>query len=71
MNQGMAAGTPGKYLVEMIPALRHVPEWVPGARNFQEVARSGREIGHRMVSVPFEEVKRDMVCMFSSGVSPN
>lgn len=59
--QAMSALTPGRYFVELIPALRYVPEWFPGAGKFQKAARLGREIGHRMVSVPFNDVKQSMV----------
>ena len=32
------AYTPGKYLVEVFPFLKHVPEWVPGAQWKRDVA---------------------------------
>ena len=32
------ATIPGGYLVDVIPMLRHVPEWIPGAK-FQRFAR--------------------------------
>jgi hypothetical protein len=37
------AGVPGKYLVDVIPVLKYVPEWFPGA-GFQKTAKEGRRI---------------------------
>ncbi|KAF9449657.1 cytochrome P450 [Macrolepiota fuliginosa MF-IS2] len=37
------AAVVGRYLVDIIPALKYVPEWMPGA-GFQKVGREGRKI---------------------------
>ncbi|KXN81512.1 O-methylsterigmatocystin oxidoreductase [Leucoagaricus sp. SymC.cos] len=37
------AAVVGRYLVDIIPALKYVPDWMPGAR-FQRTAKEGRKI---------------------------
>ncbi|KAI0754718.1 CyP450 monooxygenase [Daedaleopsis nitida] len=36
--EGLQAFTPGRYLVEYLPILQHIPGWVPGAKFQQEFA---------------------------------
>ncbi|KAL1711116.1 cytochrome P450 [Schizophyllum commune] len=50
------AASPSAYLVNLIPALKYVPEWVPGA-GFKRQARVWRPLYGRMVDAPFEFVK--------------
>ncbi|EIW59412.1 CyP450 monooxygenase [Trametes versicolor FP-101664 SS1] len=58
--EGVAAGmTPGSFLVEYLPFLRYVPEWVPGA-GFQKRLKRWRDASHTMVDLPFEEAKEAM-----------
>jgi hypothetical protein len=45
-----AALRPGKYLVDLIPALQYVPEWVPGARDFKSTAREGRAVTEKLLA---------------------
>ncbi|PFH47950.1 hypothetical protein AMATHDRAFT_6256 [Amanita thiersii Skay4041] len=47
---------PGKYLIDFLPVLKHVPEWVPGA-GFKKQARIWREASDRMFSWPFSVAK--------------
>ncbi|KAL1692795.1 cytochrome P450 [Schizophyllum commune] len=54
------AASPSAYLVNLIPALKYVPEWVPGA-GFKRQARLWRPLYGRMVDAPFEFVKSAMV----------
>ncbi|KAL1742446.1 cytochrome P450 [Schizophyllum fasciatum] len=56
----------GAYLVNSVPALRYVPEWMPGA-NFQRVAREWRGKSQELMDRPFLEAKRN----FLSGCAPN
>ncbi|KAL1672543.1 cytochrome P450 [Schizophyllum commune] len=49
----------GSYLVNSVPALKWVPEWVPGA-DFKRVARLWRGLGNATVDKPFREVKESM-----------
>ena len=51
---------PGKYLVEMLHILRHLPSWMPGAT----VKRNGeawRPIVWKMVETPWEHAMAAMV----------
>ncbi|KAI0662177.1 CyP450 monooxygenase [Cubamyces menziesii] len=58
--EGVALGlTPGAFLVEYLPFLRYVPEWLPGA-GFQKRLRRWRDASHTMVDLPFEEAKMAM-----------
>ncbi|EED84236.1 predicted protein, partial [Postia placenta Mad-698-R] len=56
------ATVPGAYLCDLMPFLKHLPSWVP----FQREASTGREMIERLVTKPFEHVKRAMV----SGSAP-
>ena len=59
--EGVAEGlTPGAFLVEYFPALRHVPEWLPGA-GFQKKLRRWSDASHAMVDMPYERAKVAMV----------
>ncbi|KIY53287.1 putative cytochrome P450 oxidoreductase [Fistulina hepatica ATCC 64428] len=50
---------PGRWLVDMVPLLRFVPERFPGA-GFKEVARQHREFAYRMLELPHAFVKHQM-----------
>ena len=53
---------PGMFLVESIPMLKYIPQWMPGAK-FKRLAAEWRDYIRDMVELPFEEVRRDrMVC---------
>ncbi|KAJ7463862.1 cytochrome P450 [Mycena galericulata] len=60
-----AAGVPGKYLVDSLPMLKHIPAWLPGAR-FKRDAKEWRKLAAAMRDVPFAETKRQM----ESGTAP-
>ncbi|KIJ63854.1 hypothetical protein HYDPIDRAFT_59396, partial [Hydnomerulius pinastri MD-312] len=53
------AGPPGTYLVDMLPALKYVPEWFPGAY-FKRRARWGKGLALQMRSEPHAMVKTKM-----------
>ncbi|KAF9447962.1 cytochrome P450 [Macrolepiota fuliginosa MF-IS2] len=53
------AGAPGKYLVNIIPALKYIPDWMPGA-NFKRVARELRNETNRLVEEAYEMTRRSM-----------
>ncbi|KAF8512772.1 cytochrome P450 [Gautieria morchelliformis] len=57
-------GFPGLFLVDMIPILKYVPEWFPGAE-FQKKARLVRKVASDMNEAPFEAVKQAL----NSGVA--
>ncbi|KAF8648401.1 hypothetical protein AX16_006310 [Volvariella volvacea WC 439] len=51
--------TPGRFLVELIPALRYVPDWFPGAE-FKKVAREHAKLIQRTANEPFNWTKSQM-----------
>ncbi|SJK99774.1 related to cytochrome P450 CYP2 subfamily [Armillaria ostoyae] len=57
MEELSVASSPGQFLVDIIPILRYVPEWFPGA-GFQLKAKQWAQDLRNMVNVPYEMVKR-------------
>jgi hypothetical protein len=55
-----AAAVPGAFLVDMLPALKYVPEWVPGA-GFQKMAKEWGKLAITMIDMPFEASKKRIV----------
>ncbi|KAF4610220.1 hypothetical protein D9613_010340 [Agrocybe pediades] len=53
------ASLPGSFLVNILPVLRHVPEWMPGAE-FKRKARAWKKIQEQFRIVPFERTIKDM-----------
>jgi len=56
-----AAGVPGAFLVDTLPFLKNIPEWMPGAA-FQKKAREWKKLARNMVELPFEAAKKNIVC---------
>lgn len=54
------AGIPGSFLVDMIPALKYVPSWFPGA-GFQKKAANWRRANNKLTQLPFKHVEQEMV----------
>ncbi|KAG9096235.1 hypothetical protein FS749_008866 [Ceratobasidium sp. UAMH 11750] len=52
-------GSTVKFLVNLFPALKYVPDWMPGA-HFKEFARKARETKKLALDAPFEWVKSEM-----------
>ncbi|KIP03142.1 hypothetical protein PHLGIDRAFT_26261 [Phlebiopsis gigantea 11061_1 CR5-6] len=48
--------TPGAYLVDLIPILKYVPAWFPGAQ-FKREAREWKKTVDAMANVPYEAIK--------------
>ncbi|KAF7979163.1 hypothetical protein HWV62_43423 [Athelia sp. TMB] len=63
--QFSAATLPGTWLVDIIPILRHVPEWVPGA-NFKKLGREWNKCINNVVETPYNFTKQQM----NDGVAP-
>ncbi|KAJ3486355.1 hypothetical protein NLJ89_g11818 [Agrocybe chaxingu] len=61
----VAAGVPGAFLVDTLPILKYVPEWVPGA-SFQRKAKEWKKLARNMIEKPFEAAKRNI----AAGISP-
>ncbi|KAF8514704.1 cytochrome P450 [Hysterangium stoloniferum] len=57
---------PGAFLVDVLPILKYIPEWMPGA-GFQKEAKAGRKMILDTAEVPFKAVKD----MLSSGDAPS
>jgi len=53
------AGNPGSFLVDIVPPLKYVPEWMPGA-SFKRKAREWRGVAERFYTIPFDFVKQSM-----------
>lgn len=53
------AGTPGTFLVDVIPALKYAPSWLPGA-GFQNFALQWRKSVLGARDLPFAHVKKAM-----------
>ncbi|KAJ6580647.1 cytochrome P450 [Mycena capillaripes] len=67
MHGVSVASIPGAFLVDTIPALKYVPEWVPGA-GFQRKAREWRKVTRDLIDVPFAEAKRK-IALGTSAIS--
>lgn len=59
------ASIPGAFLVDMLPILKVVPDWMPFA-SFKRKAKEWRNLARAMVEVPFEATKRNMVRFLSA-----
>ncbi|KAG6902463.1 hypothetical protein C0995_016325 [Termitomyces sp. Mi166 len=64
-SQFSAAVTPGRYMVDILPQLRHVPAWFPGA-SFKREAKEWAATLAEMVDQPFNFVKHEL----TSGAAP-
>ena len=59
--EGVAqAGIPGTYWVDLLPILKYVPSWFPGA-GFQKKAARWREVINTMAEKPFRHVQEQLV----------
>ncbi|PIL29133.1 cytochrome P450 [Ganoderma sinense ZZ0214-1] len=58
VKQGMI---PGKFLVEWLPFLRHIPPWFPGAKS-QRLWAEWMAAGDKLMNVPFEYAKAKLTC---------
>ncbi|CCL99947.1 uncharacterized protein FIBRA_01972 [Fibroporia radiculosa] len=59
ITKGFTIGGSGSSIIDFIPALRHVPSWMPGAR----VQRMSRELSHvvrSLYDIPYDRVKNAM-----------
>ncbi|KAJ7586754.1 cytochrome P450, partial [Mycena floridula] len=52
------ASVHGRFWVEMIPLMRYIPSWVPGA-GFQRQARLWKSWGEDFVNVPWDRAKQN------------
>ena len=50
----------GMYLVDILPILRYVPSWVPGAK-FQKEANAHRQLQEDFHRLPYEDAIKNIV----------
>ncbi|KAI0056532.1 cytochrome P450 [Artomyces pyxidatus] len=56
---GQRTMLPGSVIVNDLPFLKHLPEWLPGM-GFKALARVGEKLGQEVVNRPFTLVKSNM-----------
>jgi len=54
-----AAAAPGKYLVNILPVLKHIPGWIPGV-TFKKVAQKIREQMYQITEQPYHQTLKSM-----------
>ncbi|KAG8420630.1 hypothetical protein J3459_010888 [Metarhizium acridum] len=59
MARASEALVPMGHAVDLLPALKHVPEWFPGA-SFQRIAKKTTDINRMVTDVPYNFVKQQM-----------
>ncbi|KAJ7480162.1 cytochrome P450 [Mycena galericulata] len=59
LEQFSLSSSPGGFLVNLVPALRHLPSWFPGA-GFQTTAKSWAKTLQQMAEQPYQLVKQQM-----------
>ncbi|KAL2803244.1 putative cytochrome P450 oxidoreductase OrdA-like protein [Aspergillus granulosus] len=59
VEQFSLAVRPGTWLVDLLPILKHIPAWVPGA-GFQHTAQRFRKFSNALADVPFAFVRQQM-----------
>jgi hypothetical protein len=62
MDNFNKATAPGAFLVNQMPILLNVPDWFPGA-SWKRLGKSWAKDYWAMVDVPFEYVKKGLVCI--------
>ena len=64
MESILATTVSGTYLVDILPIVRYVPSWFPGAA-FQKQAKAGRKIQEDFRHLPYEQTIRNIVRLVS------
>ncbi|PPQ73581.1 hypothetical protein CVT26_010565 [Gymnopilus dilepis] len=59
LEQFSLSTAPGGFLVNLIPPLRHIPEWFPGA-SFRKTAKKWADTLNTLVEMPHQYVKKQM-----------
>ncbi|KAG6917741.1 hypothetical protein DXG01_001279 [Tephrocybe rancida] len=77
MKQFAIATAPGAFLVDLIPALRHIPSWVPGG-GFHNKAKIWAQNLNDMVTEPYSNAKANLAkisdarhCFISTFLTPD
>lgn len=58
------AAIPGQFLVDLIPVLKYVPSWVPGA-GFKKKAAKWSKANIELLNDPWNESKMKLVCIIA------
>ncbi|KAI5116721.1 hypothetical protein M0805_000830 [Coniferiporia weirii] len=56
----VATEAEGFFVINMIPWLRHLPEWIPGT-GFHKIIREGYKLTQEMVYAPYEMTKKSIL----------
>ncbi|RDW63545.1 O-methylsterigmatocystin oxidoreductase-2 [Coleophoma cylindrospora] len=59
LDQFSAAVVPGAWIVDVLPFLRHLPEWLPGA-GFKRTSRLWKKTITDVADIPYNYVKRQI-----------
>lgn len=62
LSEFSIATTTGAFLVDLLPWLKHVPSWMPGA-GFKRIAKEYNKTCDALGEVPLAWVKEQMVCL--------
>lgn len=54
------AGIPGSFLVDMLPWMKYIPSWFPGA-SFQRKAAIWKLTNEQVCKIPFNVAKKQVV----------
>lgn len=65
MRVSATGAIPGKFLVDVLPWLKYVPEWVPGA-NFQRLAKEWKEVWRDFTNTTFQMAVASIVSLKSN-----
>ena len=65
---GSKYSLPNATIVNIFPALRHLPSWFPGA-GFKKVGERIKKVTTDMKDAPIEYVKQKMVCLSNWTIS--
>lgn len=65
LNLAAGQAGPGAFLVDLIPALKYVPNWFPGA-GFKNKAAYWADVNKKVVTLPFNHVTRQIVSLCMS-----
>ena len=63
VQSALDATIPGAFLVDVMPCLKYIPSWVPGA-GFQKKAREWRKLQEEVHELPYSETIKSMVSQF-------
>ncbi|KIX99846.1 uncharacterized protein Z520_04482 [Fonsecaea multimorphosa CBS 102226] len=59
LDQFSKASTPGVWMVDVIPALKYLPEWLPGT-GFKSTARQWKATLHAAAEIPYKFVEQKL-----------